>query len=92
MNSFEHIEQIDITELIEHIDITKNLLNLLSILSNMKLGSTVSNEGLSRLLKPAPFCFLLSYIFLSLLLAGDVESNPGPVYIDKVIKASYHQG
>ena len=57
----------------------------------MKLGSTLSSEGFSRLLKPAPFCAILSFVILPLLISGD-ESNLGPITIDKVVKASFHQG
>ena len=49
------------------------------LIRHMKLGSTISSQGLKRILKPAPFCFVLSYMILALIIAGDVESNPGPV-------------
>jgi len=66
--------------------------SLRPLCKNLVVGSIINSEGLSRLLGYVPFCFIFFHFTLALLIAGDIESNPGPVTPDKVITGSFHQG
>ena len=68
-------------------------LDLRSIYRHLVLHSCISSKGLSRILKPAPFLFAaLLYLSIILTTCGDIETNPGPVNLRKVVRASFHQG
>ena len=64
-------------------------LNLRAIFSKLILGSHISNRGALRLLKLVPFFAVSVYMFIILLIAGDVETNPGPI---KIIQGPFYQG
>ena len=66
--------------------------DLRSIYRHLVVNSSISSTGVSRLLKPIPFLTIVLYISILLLRSGDIEQNPGPVTIFKVVKASSHQG
>ena len=55
--------------------------NLRAIFSKLILGSHISNRGALRLFKLVPFFAVSVYMFIVLLIAGDVETNPGPIKI-----------
>ena len=66
--------------------------DLRSIYRDFKVGSSLPSKGLSRLLKPFPFLAAVLFSCIILLQSGDIETNPGPVTIHKVGRASTHQG
>ena len=66
--------------------------DLRSIYRHLILNSSISSRSMSRILKPLPFLAIILYASIMLILSGDIESNPGPVTIFKVVKASSHQG
>ena len=66
--------------------------DLRSIYRHLRVNSSNSSKGISRFLKPCPFLALVLLSCIILLQSGDIETNPGPVNIFKVVKASTHQG
>ena len=66
--------------------------DLRSIYRHLIVGTSIRSRGMSRVLKPLPFLAIILFSSIVLLQSGDIETNPGPVNIFKVVKASTHQG
>ena len=63
-------------------------LSLKPIYRHLLIGSSISSTGLHRILKPVPFIATALYLCIVLLTSGDIETNPGPVSLHKVIRGT----
>ena len=67
-------------------------LALRSIYRHLNLSSSSSSTGLSQILKLSRFLGITLYLSILLITCGDVETNPGPFTLSKIISGSFNQG